>query len=114
MNINEKLYVAGIAVIFITVVIGGVLIWSVMTLWLKNRQEQRKWDALQREKDREDRCERERHQWMQTIREQSERNERMVKQIAEITKEWNRTRADYGRAKELMDKVNLKGLEIKA
>lgn len=112
MNINEKLYVAGIAVIFITVVIGGVLIWSVMTLWLKNRQEQRKWDALQREKDREDRCERERHEWMLAVKEMSDRNEKMAERVSEITKEWNRTKADYNRAKEMMEKVNLKGETI--
>ena len=114
MNINEKLYIGGIAVIFITVVIGGVLIWATMCLWLKNRREQRRWDSYQREKDREDRCERERGEWMLAVKEMSDRNEKMAERVAEITKEWNRTKADYNRAKELMQKVNLEGLEIKA
>ena len=114
MNINEKLYVAGIAVIFITVVVGGVLIWSVMTLWLKNRQEQRKWDALQREKDREDRLEKQRNEWIGIIRDQNARYAKMVEQVAQISAEWAKTENNYNRAKELMQKVNLEGLEIKA
>lgn len=112
MNINERLYVAGVVVIFIAVVVGMVLIWATMTLWLKNRREQRKWDSYQREQDRVDRCERERHEWMLAVKEMSDRNEKMAERVAEITKEWNRTKADYNRAKEMMEKVNLKGETI--
>ena len=112
-GINEKVFLGGVAVIFITVVIAGVLIWQVMILWAKNRREQRRWEGYQREKDREDRCERERSEWIATIKDQAERNERMVEKIEQITKEWTKTKADYNRAKQLMEKVNLEGLEIK-
>ena len=112
-GINEKVFIGGIAVIFVSVVIAGVIIWQLMVLWLKNKREERRWEGYQREQDRVDRCERERNEWILTVKEQAERNERMVEKIEQITKEWNRTKADYNRAKQLMEKVNLEGLEIK-
>ena len=113
MNINEKLYIGGVAVIFISVVIGGVLIWATTSLWLKNRREQRRWDGYQREKDREDRLARERGAYLQTIKEQTDDIKQMVKDMRILTESYRKALSDYDRAKGIMEKVNLKGLEIK-
>ena len=113
MNINEKLYAAGIAVIFIAVVVGGTFVWAAMSIWLKNRREQRRWDGYQREKDREDRLEKQRNEWIGIIKDQNERYAKMVEEVAQISAEWAKTQNNYERAKQLMQKVNLEGLEIK-
>ena len=113
MNINEKLYAAGIAVIFIAVVVGGTFIWASMSIWLRNRREQRRWDGYQREKDREDRLEKQRNEWIGIIRDQNARYAKMVEEVAQISAEWAKTQNNYERAKQIMQKVNLEGLEIK-
>jgi len=112
-GINEQVFLGGVAVIFVSVVIAGVIIWQLMVLWLKNKREERRWAGYQREQDRIDRCERERNAWIKTLNVQEERNARMIEQVAQITEAWNQTKSDYNRAKELMSKVNLEGLEIK-
>lgn len=109
MNINERLFVGGVAVLFIGLVVFGVLIWLVAGLWLRNKREQRKWESYQREQDRIDRFERQRIAWMELTKEQGERMERMVKEVKELSENCKRTEQDYARAKERMSKFNMKG-----
>ena len=109
MGINEKLFVGGIAVLFIGLVVFGVLLWLVVGLWLRNKREQRKWESYQREQDRIDRFERQRIAWMELTKEQGERMERMVQEVKELSENCKRTEQDYARAKERMSKFNMKG-----
>lgn len=109
MNINERLFVAGIAVIFLGLVVFGVLIWQVMVIWLRNKREQRKWDGYQRDKDREDRMARERAAYLTTIKEQTNDIKQMVKDMKLLTESYRKAVSDYDKAKERMSKFNLKG-----
>ena len=110
---GEKLYMTGVIILFLVAVIGGVFLWQVACIWLNNRREQRKWESLEREKDREDRLERQRVEWMGIIKDQNDRYEKMVLEVAKISEKWAKTETDYNRAKALMEKVNLEGVEIR-
>ena len=105
-GINERLFVAGLCVLFVTVVIGGIFSSQVAVLWLRNKREQRRHDDRNREQDRVDRLEAERNAWVSVIAEKD-------KLIISLTEELRQQTKDYDRAKEIMQKVNLKGLEIK-
>ena len=105
-GINERLFIAGLFVLFVTVVIGGIFSSQVAVIWFKNKREQRRHDDRNREQDRIDRLEAERNAWVSVIAEKD-------KLIISLTEELRQQTKDYDRAKEIMQKVNLKGLEIK-
>ena len=89
-------------IIFCTVVISGVFTSQVAVLWLKNKREERIHEKEEREKDREDRFRAERKAWAELAKDQAERINRMNEELVKITR-------NYEQAKQLMDKVNLKG-----
>ena len=101
-GINEKLFIAGLCVLFVTVVIGGIFSSQVAVLWLRNKREQRRHDDRNREEDRVDRLEAERNAWVSVMTEKD-------KLIINLTKELDEMTNQYERAKERMSKFNIKG-----
>ena len=51
-GVNEKVFIAGLFILFVTVVLGGVFSSQVAVLWIRNKREQRKHDDRNRERDR--------------------------------------------------------------
>lgn len=101
MNIAERIFVAGLFILFTTVVIGGVFTSQVAVVWLKNKREERRNEARIRESERIDRFENERNAWYELAKEQNQRIAQMSEELARLTK-------NYENAKTLMGKVNLK------
>lgn len=105
-GINDKVFIAGLFILFVTVVLGGVFSSQVAVLWIRNKREERKHDDRRRERDKIDNFENERNAWYALAKEQADRIDRMSEEIARLTR-------DYENAKKLMKKVNLKGEENK-
>ena len=103
-GINDKVFIAGLFILFVTVVLGGVFSSQVAVLWIRNKREERKHDDRRREKDKIDQFEKERNAWYELAKDQATRIGCMSEEIARLTR-------DYENAKKLMGKVNLKGEE---
>ena len=101
-GINEKVFIAGLALLFITVVCGGVFGVQLANVWLRFKREEMKAEKEQKESMQMLRWESEREQWVGIVRDQNERLEKMNNDLVRVTR-------DYENAKQLMAKVNLKG-----
>lgn len=105
-GLSEKVFITGLVILFFTIVIGGVFMSQVAVLWFKNKREERKHDAREREADRFNRWERERGEWLKLVDQQNARIDHMNEELVRLTR-------DYENAKTIMAKVNLKGAEIR-
>jgi len=104
-GVGEKLFIAGLTIIFLTVVIGGTFGVELARLYVKCRRIEKEYELERRERDKYDRWERERAEWFAIKKEQDERIERMHDELVELTRH-------YERAKRLMDRTNLKGEQL--
>lgn len=104
-GVNEKVFIAGLFILFVTVVLGGVFSSQVAVLWIRNKREQRKHDDLNREKDRLDQYEAERAAWVSVINEKD-------RVIVHLSEELQKQTRELEQAKQIMSKVNLKGDQI--
>ena len=103
-GINDKVFIAGLFILFVTVVLGGVFSSQVAVLWIRNKREERKHDDRRREKDKIDQFEKERNAWYELAKEQATRIDRMSEELTRLTR-------DYENAKKLMKTVKVKGEE---
>ena len=104
-GVNEKVFIAGLFILFVTVVLGGVFSSQVAVLWIRNKREQRKHDDRNREKDRLDQYEAERAAWVSVINEKD-------RVIVHLSEELRKQTRELEQAKQIMSKVNLKGDQI--
>ena len=101
-GLNEKVFIVGLAILFITVVLGGIFSVQLAGIWLRVKREDRKYEAEQKERDKYDRWKEERKHWIDLVSDQNKRLNEMSDQLVRLTR-------DYENAKQLMGKVNLKG-----
>ena len=104
-GVNEKVFIAGLFILFVTVVLGGVFSSQVAVLWIRNKREQRKHEDRNREKDRLDQYEAERAAWVSVINEKD-------RVIVHLSEELRKQTRELEQAKQIMSKVNLKGDQI--
>ena len=100
-GINDKLFIAGLFILFVTVVLGGVFSSQVAVLWIRNKREERKHDDRRRERDKIDQFEKERNAWYELAKEQATRIDRMSEELTRLTR-------DYENAKKLMKTVKVR------
>lgn len=104
-GINEKIYIIGLIVIFITVVLGGMFGVQLASIWLKFKREEMRSEREKREVMQEVRWEQERDHWVGIVKDQNKRIDALSDELVKLSR-------DYENAKNLMSKVNLKGETI--
>ena len=111
-TIDQKLFITGLFVLFVTVVIGGVFVSQVAVLWLRNKREERKHYERRLEIRCSDKWDEERENWMGMIDDRDKEITKLLKNIDELKDELSRTNTNYNNAKKLIDHKNLKGETI--
>lgn len=104
-GLNEKVFIVGLAILFITVVLGGVFGVELARLYLKCKRIDKDYELERRERDKDERWEHEAARWVHL-------NEKQNAKIGEINEELIRTTKELERAKMLLAKTNLKGDQI--
>jgi len=104
-GISEKLFIAGLVVLFITVVLGGMYGVQLARMYIRCRAMEREYDIERRERERNARWEREAVRWFDLNDKQNARIQRLNDELTERTKELENARATLA-------KFNIKGEKI--
>lgn len=104
-GINEKVFIIGLFVIFVTVILGGVFGVELARLYCKCKRIEKEYELERRERDKDERWEHEAARWMELNSKQNARIDRINEELVRTTKELERT-------KQILAKTNLKGETI--
>lgn len=110
-GINDKLFIAGLFILFVTVVLGGVFSSQVAVLWLRNKREERRHDERRLAIRCSDKWDAERENWMKMLDDRDKEVKDLMNEIHALKDELSRKNTSYNNAKKLMENVTLKGEE---